>query len=365
MNDTLGLNAQFFITKNCNLKCSYCFESTSPCSRDTLNKTDMSIETFSKAITFIASKFNRSRFDYINVFFLGGEVLLKVNNLIEMATIVDEVASKFKIKMIKTITTNGTLLSRNTFDKLCEREIKFAISLDGEKEEHDYNRKLPSGAGSYDLIWRNGDVLKDAIDKKICTCVLMTINKKTLNNIYKNIVHLIDSGFTNIKLNFATEEMSPLLLDDNWNHISSSLRDAFCYAKKNNVHIYPLDLVSNSIKNKTTFNQTELRCGVGSSIITVDSDGTIAPCAKFFDNNIELFTMGNALTGELKNEVFNFFTTLPKNKKLKCNSCEDQGNCVTYCPSLALKNSNLFCPPETMCKINKIIHQSLNTISEV
>ena len=52
------------------------------------------------------------------------------------------------------ITTNGTLLTRETARFLRENGISVCISVDGPREIHDANRPYASGRGSYDDVER-------------------------------------------------------------------------------------------------------------------------------------------------------------------------------------------------------------------
>ncbi|MFQ8899523.1 MAG: radical SAM protein [[Clostridium] scindens] len=59
------------------------------------------------------------------------------------------------------ITTNGTLLTEQIISYLCEHNFNITISLDGDKEEHNKNRRFLEGTGSFDLIMNNLQKIKD------------------------------------------------------------------------------------------------------------------------------------------------------------------------------------------------------------
>lgn len=132
------------ITQNCNLRCSYCpYSQSSEKHRHHTNQ-NMSWETAKKAVDFYYDKSIDA--DTANISFYGGEPLLQFSL---MKAVVAYSKKKFEgKKCVFSITTNATLLTKEIADFLITNEFRLAISLDGDKESNDRNRKFVSQKGS-------------------------------------------------------------------------------------------------------------------------------------------------------------------------------------------------------------------------
>ena len=138
------------VTQKCNLRCSYCVYSGMYNNR-THSLKSMNFDTAKRAIDYVL---NRSvDINELSFGFYGGEPLLELE-LIEkcIAYVKSVVAGK---KVIFTITTNGTLLTTDVYERLEKHDVSIAISIDGPQVVHDSARKYANGNGSYDDIMRN------------------------------------------------------------------------------------------------------------------------------------------------------------------------------------------------------------------
>lgn len=143
------------VTQQCNLRCSYCAYSGNYYNREHSNQR-MGIDIARKAIDYYIAHANSS--EKYTIGFYGGEPLLEFD-LIRQC--VDYCLIKRLDRPIKyQMTTNATLL---TADKVafCEKYgFDLLISLDGDKNEHDINRKFRNGQGSFDTIIDNLKALR-------------------------------------------------------------------------------------------------------------------------------------------------------------------------------------------------------------
>lgn len=144
------------VTQQCNLRCFYCAYSGNYYNRKHSDKR-MSFEVAKRAIDFYFD--HSGEMDDIRIAFYGGEPLLEFS-LIKRC--VEYVEAKTIDKSISFyITTNGTLFTDQMITFLSEHKVYLTISLDGNKEEHDINRKFRDGKGSFDLIMSNLQRIKD------------------------------------------------------------------------------------------------------------------------------------------------------------------------------------------------------------
>lgn len=142
------------ITEQCNLRCDYCvFDEKTSVERNH-SENPMTLEV---AIDAINKFYKRTNKEEGYIVFYGGEPLLEFNKIKEIVAYVNKLTNyKFKFSF----TTNGTALLESKFQFLIENDFLITVSLDGDKETHDKNRKTISGKGTFDTIIKNLEKLK-------------------------------------------------------------------------------------------------------------------------------------------------------------------------------------------------------------
>ncbi len=144
------------VTRNCNLRCSYCTYSGKYFNRNHENKS-MSFEIAKKGIDFLIN--HSSDCEQIHLGFYGGEPLLEFDLIKRCIEYAQEKSEGKKITF--GATTNGTLLNEEIIDYFVEHDLSLTVSLDGNKEAHDKNRKFAvNGKGSFDIIIKNLEMIK-------------------------------------------------------------------------------------------------------------------------------------------------------------------------------------------------------------
>lgn len=137
------------VTQRCNLICGYCpYACTDNDSRNHKN-VDMSLDV---AIRAVDDYLVHSRdIKTLNFGFYGGEPLL---NFELICSVVEYIESKVKNKnIVFSMTTNGTLLTKNIVEYLVKKDFRLTLSLDGDKSLHDKHRKFPNQKGSYSVVY--------------------------------------------------------------------------------------------------------------------------------------------------------------------------------------------------------------------
>ncbi|WP_354668642.1 radical SAM protein [Pseudoalteromonas sp. C2R02] len=133
-----------FPTEQCNFRCVYCYED--------FEKGKMQ-EWLVKAIKeFIANKI--PTLDKLTLSWFGGEPLLADDVVFEISEYALDLAKKYNCKVVGDITTNGSLLSIKTLERLVKsNQNYFQISIDGDESFHNKTRVMRTGRGSFDKIW--------------------------------------------------------------------------------------------------------------------------------------------------------------------------------------------------------------------
>lgn len=136
------------ITEQCNLRCTYCCYSGEYTNNRSHSTKSMSCADIDDIFNFI-SGFSPQR--PFRLAFYGGEPLTRydfVQYAIETANRLWNGETTFSI------TTNGTLLSKDKIDWLLAHHVKLEISIDGTTAYHDKCRIDSTGKGSYSRMYQ-------------------------------------------------------------------------------------------------------------------------------------------------------------------------------------------------------------------
>ncbi len=121
-------------TQRCNLNCKYCF------AKQKNKNFDMTLETARNSINKFLTKFAKIG-NSITIDLTGaGEPLLNKEFLINIITYISELRNK-GLNISAALITNGMLLNTQWADFFEKNKVFWAISLDGDKEHHEYSRK--------------------------------------------------------------------------------------------------------------------------------------------------------------------------------------------------------------------------------
>ena len=145
-------------TLACNLACTYCYERSSP---DLMTQ-----DTIEAVCSFVQDRAERERIKSFHVTWYGGEPLVAATVLWELSERFLKLAEQHGFRYTASITTNGTLLTKEAVDNLLRYNVKTAqVTVDGPKEVHDTRRPFKNRkASSFDTILRNLDNVVGKMD---------------------------------------------------------------------------------------------------------------------------------------------------------------------------------------------------------
>ena len=133
------------VNQICNLRCTYCY-----LGRKTNQKMSEQIAYKGLEIAFLNAENHRDRRLWLD--FVGGEALLSLSFLKHLVDYIEGQALKRNILVTYSITTNGTILNDEILAWLIKYRIHLKVSIDGDEETHNKNRKRIDGVGSYSNI---------------------------------------------------------------------------------------------------------------------------------------------------------------------------------------------------------------------
>lgn len=308
------------LTNDCNLACSYCFESNK--GKDYMPK-EMALDILKATYNVVdpmAGIFT------LNMF--GGEPLMNWETFKAICDYVLENNLKIRI----TATTNLTLLTDEMIGYIDELSIPILVSVDGIKEVHDKHR-----CNSFDKVIEN---MKKLIDRDLGYLIeaRMTVAPDTAKYMYESVKMLVDLGINNI----ANVPASDLDWDaqsiqdykDNYEKILDMYIDILNdETNKRNISLYKVDQALNlalePIKEDTSM------CNIGNPRwVIVDWKGDIWPCPDYpTTDNVDLIAgkIGNFYTGvdETKVDPKPMVATYELER---CKGCEAISICKSGCP---------------------------------
>ena len=144
------------LTYSCNLACRYCYEDREegcvPPAGGGAATGEMSREAVRENVRFLLDHSGESR--KVSVVLFGGEPLLRFPLVRDAVRQAREMAGERGKEISFSLTTNGTLVTREIAGFLRENGVSVCVSIDGPRAVHDRNRPYASGRGSYDDVER-------------------------------------------------------------------------------------------------------------------------------------------------------------------------------------------------------------------
>lgn len=139
------------ITSSCNLNCPYCFAQTKDGDFTFKNYTEADIEKLIQRLYAI----NKGATTLL--IFFGGEPLLNFKLIKHAVSYINR--SGLKESFCYSITTNGTLVTREIAEFLKDHQFAILLSMDGYENEFNY-RKFRNGKPSVSKVLKNIDLLR-------------------------------------------------------------------------------------------------------------------------------------------------------------------------------------------------------------
>lgn len=181
------------ITEQCNLRCTYCCYSGAYENNRSHGKRILTSDDISDIYDFIRKMSNKK---HIRVSFYGGEPLLHYQ-LVQYAITKGQELCDNCIGF--SISTNGTLLTKDKIDWLISNNVEIAISIDGTRMFHNAHRVDAHGNGSYDKVYEALSYIKQFYPKYVASVVL----QMTLTS-YRDIIQIAEEWNNDDLLKYFT-----------------------------------------------------------------------------------------------------------------------------------------------------------------
>ncbi len=343
------VNAAFFLTQSCNLRCVYCYGEGGEYG----HRGNMEEETAYQAVDWLIEQSGKAK--KVHMGFFGGEPFL---NFPLMQKIVDYARNRtheVHKKVDFHATTNGTLLDEKQINFIQDEDIEVMISFDGPREIQDIQRPFIGGKGSYNSIVPKIKNLLAVCPETPGHAVLMEGTDPQ-----KVKAALKDIGFTKISITPASDCM--LTCDRKKSASERNLQntldlleqEADAWLKgieardtqalrqlKNSSELYH-GLLSFSHKRKRFF-----PCGAGLGLTAISSAGDVYLCHRFV--GMEAYKLGNIFDNSIDRDEY---LKSPMKFVRECGECHARYYCAGGCRyDNAASSGTVFKPSEEMCRL--------------
>ena len=347
------------VTQQCNFRCAYCpytlaeFDSQ----RGHTSKT-MTLSTAKAAVDFFAE--HSSNQEDVCIGFYGGEPLLEFD-LIKQ--IVSYSENHFVGKNLTyTITTNGSLFTKDNIQFLNDHAFGILISLDGPPEIHNRSRKFAAtGKGTFSVIEKNLNMIKeqcpDLLDKIMFNVVVdPRYSSNKLHEMFSE--NKMFSGLniqsTLIDDFFSIEKVVPdevYVIEQGINEFKTYEMELGKYPKEKISNVAYYDFFANNEKIRKAMRAEKILfdemshygpCIPGQRRLFVDVNGGFYPCERVSETS-EAMNIGNVHDGfdyEKVRSLLNISQLTEKQCK-NCFALRHCNLCAKYCDNNGELSSEL------------------------
>ncbi len=274
-----------FLTHECNLNCAYCFEDKKKA------PVQWAVDELVDFFKWQTQVRDRKYFqENSKIMFYGGEPLLEHRLMEDIIRKTEGLPFDFGLQ------TNGTLLAQIN-DGILDKLGWISVSIDGSKEAHDKNRFFNGGKGSYDILMRNLNEVKNRYSKRILARITVPIAAGY--DFCSEMKNIVDTQlFTDYHWQLETPICRELAENDIQAFLKdyvSSIKDLVGFwlsemKKGNTIHIIPFEsAVKKILFNElvvdfrandpvTIMKEAKGRCGCGDNLVVIDLDGKCYAC---------------------------------------------------------------------------------------
>ncbi len=342
------------VSHDCNLRCAYCFAGTGAYGQE---RSMMTPAVGRAAVDFLIQG-SRDRAT-CEVDFFGGEPLLAMPVVTGVVRYARERGCACGKTFRFTLTTNATLLERETAEFLNRNEVQVVLSLDGRKETNDRFRLYPGGKGSHDEVLRR---VQEFIASRggAGYYVRGTYTRHNLD-FSRDAEHLLARGVDRFSLepvvagpeqDYAIRQEHLPALFVEYERLLALYMERRRQGAPFVFYHFEVDLSGGPCLHKRMSG-----CGAGREYLAISPDGSVYPCHQF--DGIAQFRMGNVLDangavdrrGKAVREAFGESTLAAKPR---CRECWARFYCGGGCFHSAWAcNGRLDEPSPIACEIQK------------
>lgn len=344
---------ELILTKQCNLQCDYCFETGK-------NSHKMSDEMACCSVDFLME--TARDIQDLTILFFGGEPLLSFDTIRKVVRYANGRAATLGKRIHYDMTTNGTLITEEHLKFFHKHGVKFLLSMDGGKTDHDAHRHYPSGKGSFDIVARKVPLMKRY---QPWMGVKMTVAPGQALRLRQNIEELWRLGINQFIVGYAHGmpwERSQLV------DYERSLKEVCELYLEMKYHQRPFRMTLFEEGDLGEYSpRSSFGCGAGRGRFCVDSHGDIYGCSKLatiqgMHNGV--LPLGNVIQGFTRPDNRAKFLISQAGPRIQCKACELRESCSGGCPAVNFAHTgSIYLPDPLSCRIvfvNEQVHDYMS-----
>lgn len=326
------------IAQKCNMGCTYCYADQGDFGGRAKN---MPLDTAKKSIDLLLKDCEPG--GKVQVTFLGGEPLINRKSLREAAIYAANAGAQKNVQVNFSLTTNGTLLKPDDAAFFEEYGFAVTVSLDGIGAQHDQQRPMKNGAGTYQQIIEKIQPLL-ATQRRMQVSARVTVTP-TQKNLSETLLEFIGMGFHSVGF-------SPLLRAANGRDemtkqdLEVMLEGMISCGLLFEQHVvqgkrFPFLNMVNALKEIAKGTHRPYPCGAGAGYMGVSADGDLFACHRFV--NEPAGSMGNIYDGVDATLQNNWLQSRHVHQQDPCNSCWAKYLCGGGCHHEVLEKGRHAC----------------------
>jgi uncharacterized protein len=324
------------LTHDCNLRCRYCYGG---------HKTErhMRLSTARAALDRALARCGQR----LHLVFFGGEPLLRWRELTAFTQRAEQQAAQRGVRVLPTVTTNGTLLTASRAAWLQQHQFVTAVSCDGVQAAHDANRIDARGGGSHGATLAG---IRRALAAGLRVRVILVLDPANVALLPESVAWLLSLGVRDLVVNpnWHADWSGPSL--SQWEQAYDSVGHLYVEAWRAG-HALWLSCIDTKIQThiKGGLLPSE-RCDLGRKDLVVAPGGNLYPCDRMVGEDTgERFVLGHVTTGvdpQRLQRVLGGACQLPPD----CLGCAIAKRCRNRCAcaNLAMSGSVTW-PTELLC----------------
>jgi uncharacterized protein len=315
------LNSLIHLTHDCNLRCPYCFTGAKW-------SKEMDVETGKKAADFTIDH-AATRGEAAVISFFGGEPMLCFDVMKEIVLHAEAEAKRRGVTVLFRMNTNGTLITDEHLAFFDEHDLIFILSVDGNQDMHDLERRTAGDKGSFAQI---AERFPAFLEHNPALMISVVVTPTNVVHFADGLAYLLDTGFRyfivkpDVTQAWSKDDIAEL--DRQYarageDYLGRARRGEECY-----VNLFDDKWLAHTRGTEAM----GIRCDVGTSQISIAPSGNIYPCVRWVKEEIDTVPrLGHVSTG-FDPVALARVQAESHAPKSPCNTCSyNDGRCANEC----------------------------------
>ncbi len=310
----------------CNLNCKYCYAEGGNYGGPSLK---MDQKTARQAVDYFLQSLPEGTVGDLS--FDGGEPLTNWDIIQEVVDYGEKKAREQNKRLFFFIGTNGTLLNKSTHSLIKNKRLGVGISIDGDADTQDANRKYRNNKGSYSTLSRN---IKDFIShignqnlqaRSTITRHNLKVSETVKHLLSLNLMHLYLDPVSSTDPHWQLTPAELEIINNEFTLLADFYAKTLLEGKIFIIRNFYLFIKRLHFKKKLFY-----KCGVGRSGVAITPKGDIFPCYRFA--SVPSYRMGNIFEQGINRSFQQQFIDNRVDDRAGCNTCWARYLCGGGCP---------------------------------